>query len=192
MITSAIVCDDDIPQFFTSYALKEVLENKAETIIIYDDEEVEALKKYIPNIIDIYPKFLNGNGPFEIDDKATVKLNKVDREDDVFKNMLIPQLRVTIQLERKDTRYTSRSKSLSKLMQIRDSDDDNDDVGKQCVIMPQKIANLQQTVITVIIEDENDNDPVFKDGKKLIIGYPEESIAKQITLPYVAVIEVIS
>lgn len=160
-----------------------MVENKEETITVYDAEKEQILKNYMLKIMDVYPKSSNINEPFEIDADGNIKMKKVDREDDIFKNMIVPQYRVTIELVRKETNENLRK--INNLAEIREEIVEN-----QCVIMPKQIDNLQQTVVTVIIGDVNDNPPQFKDGKKLFIGYPEESVATQMALPYVAVIEV--
>lgn len=175
-VSSSIICDD-IPLLFTSYKKQEVTENEKATILVYDDNKEEILKNYELEIAEIYPF----KGPFKIED-GNIVMEKVDREDDRFEGVNLPQLRVTIMLNKKSSE--SKLKKTIPTYFAKSIEDD------QCVIMPNKINNLQQTIVTVILKDVNDNDPVFKDGNNIIVGYPEEVLASRISPPYVTIVEV--
>lgn len=188
-ISAAVVCND-LPLLFTSYSLKNVDEEKEDptTIVVYDDDDDEILEKYQLDIVEIFPQ-AKENGPFAIDNNGNLIMNTVNREDDIFKGMRSPQYRVTIELVKKGDK-TRGNKYLNKTNNIFDKYKKNyADEDDQCVIMPQEIQNLQRTVVTIMINDINDNEPKFE-SENLIIGYPDRELASVIAPPYLTVVQV--
>lgn len=116
----------------------------------------------------------------KLDESYNLIVEKLDREDALFKNMYQAQCRVTLQLEKKGT--INNYVNLNRTSKLEEDD-------QRCIIMPDKINNLKQTVVSIIIEDENDNSPQFKESN-LIVGYPEEKLVAAISATSLTTVEV--
>lgn len=194
IITSTVICND-LPRLFTVYVQKRADEEQEEPsiLVVYDkkDEAGEILKDYDLKIVEVFPQPNEGTGPFSIDADGNLVMAKVDREANIFSRMQLPQYRVTIELVKKTTNPRRSSTEFfttpAKSALITIDADEND----QCIIMPENIRNTQQTVVTVVINDQNDNDPVFE-VDKVTVGYPEEKLAAKVAPPYLTVVQVLT
>ncbi|XP_017778754.1 PREDICTED: cadherin-4-like [Nicrophorus vespilloides] len=97
---------------------------------------------------------------------------ELDREDHAFVDMIVPQYLVTVDLVKK-SENCEKAKTSRMQKEIVEH-----------INMYDQIENWEsRTVVTVLIEDENDHDPIFEPSKQ-IIAYPEEEIAKIIRPMY--------
>lgn len=123
-----------------------------------------------------------------------------DREDPVFGNVEVPQIRVLLQLLCEDETIAPEdniSESVSENRNhisyiippvpksINTIHPESPD-GRWYVLTDEINYSADHTVLTIIIEDENDNFPIFVNplSDAMFIGYPEASVAEQIMPPY--------
>lgn len=121
-----------------------------------------------------------------------------DRESETFSTYEVPQIQVTLQLScdgeiseesssadvlNSTTRYLTAVNPLSR--SIEPGTDD----GRWYVLASDIVHSARTTVLTIIIEDENDNAPVFVQPLAPIIGYPDATVAEQIMPAHVTVVQ---
>uniref|UniRef100_A0A336LM70 CSON014406 protein n=1 Tax=Culicoides sonorensis TaxID=179676 RepID=A0A336LM70_CULSO len=103
---------------------------------------------------------------FEVDSKTrSIKSRKFDRESPIFANESIPQFRITLKLvcPLKSPRISVNDQNLS-YVKVNDIS-----------------YSLDTTILSVIIEDINDNPPKFiKPDRDLVLGYPSTEIAQKL------------
>lgn len=118
-----------------------------------------------------------------------------DRESETFSAYEVPQIQVTLQLSCdgesdepfstnavNSTRYLQPTYSQSRFIEPGTAD------GRWYVLASDIVHSSRTTVLTIIIEDENDNVPVFLQPLQPIIGYPDPTVAEQIMPAEVAIV----
>lgn len=105
----------------------------------------------------------------------------IDREASIISNMYLPQFTVTLRLHDDNMENNRRKRSLLSEYSTEE---------RTWVYIEDDLPNLDnQTVVFVVIDDINDNAPVFINVKQAI-GYPTFELALEIFPPYVTVVEV--
>lgn len=121
-----------------------------------------------------------------------------DRESETFSTYEVPQIQVTLQLScegeiseepfstnvvNTTTRYPQPADIQTRFI-VPGTDD-----GRWYVLLASDVVHSSRTtVLTIIIEDENDNAPVFLQPLVPIIGYPDATVAEQIMPAQVVVV----
>lgn len=119
-----------------------------------------------------------------------------DRESETFSTYDVPQIQVTLQLSCDDEILEEPSSTVvdnstrqlrPAYLQSRFIEPGTED-GRWYVLASDIVHSSRTTVLTIIIEDENDNEPVFLQPLAPIIGYPDATIAELIMPAQVAVV----
>lgn len=185
-MSSLTICDDK-PVGAYSVLVKRVQENNEPvSLLVYDpSENPNLLNEFKYEIREVYPE--EGTHLFKIDDDGNLLVDTLDRELEIFKNMYVAQYRVVLELvEKSSASKTIHKRSLDGYFNQKLEEDMD-----ECVLIKDKILNIPQTIISVIVEDINDNAPKFKNNiQNLVLGLPKEEIASKIPSTYITKIEV--
>ncbi|KAF5273576.1 hypothetical protein FQR65_LT04574 [Abscondita terminalis] len=107
-----------------------------------------------------------------------LNIDPISLEMDQIKNLLNPQFTVNLQLMSDQGSVTNEM--------IESADDEN----RHWLYLPEKIPRTSNNLlVSVIIKDDNDHEPVFKVGSKLTVGYPMKSLLNAISPPYLVKVE---
>lgn len=121
-------------------------------------------------------------GWFSISDLGTLNMAAIDREDKDIVQMYKPQVQVLVKAKK-----TSSPNQISVRRLRRDVGTPENNKW----IFAEDLDYQQNTMlINVIIEDENDNAPIFKGESKIVIGYPSSKVAQNIAPPYLVQVQV--
>ncbi len=117
-----------------------------------------------------------------------------DREDRIFSEYEVPQIQIKLKLNCGDAsadsqseRYPSPSMNATQFQLPRSIDPSLSD-GRWYTLTNDIDFTSDVTVINIIIEDVNDNKPIFDPSTPSLIGYPEPEIANHIIPSYLIVI----
>ncbi|KAJ6625244.1 Protocadherin-15, partial [Pseudolycoriella hygida] len=115
----------------------------------------------------------------------TLETYSLDREDAIFKNYEVPQIQINLRLYCGETpildSHSRRQQPLSpSVTQSSRGIDPSISDGRWYTLTNDIDFRPDMTVITIIIEDVNDNHPVFDPLTPSLIGYPEPGIANHI------------
>lgn len=110
-----------------------------------------------------------------------------DREDRIFNEYAVPQIQIKLKLNCGDVitpasqfqRYQPYSENVTQLQLSRSIDPSISD-GRWYTLTNDIDFTSDLTVINIIIEDVNDNHPIFDPSTPSLIGYPEPEIANHI------------
>lgn len=116
-----------------------------------------------------------------------------DREDPIFNEYEVPQIQIKLKLNCDDvTPATSQSEqrlpSFRNATQSVRSIDPSIGDGRWYALVNDIDFTSDLTVINIIIEDVNDNYPIFDPSTPSLVGYPEPAIANHIIPSHVVVI----
>lgn len=151
------------------------------SLIVLTLKEEEAHTDIIDSVIDnceyVIENVVPSTDIFSIDEVTHKLVSTIfDREDVIFTDVLIPQYQITLRLSQctETTNIVSRSKR---------------DLGY--VYTDDIEYEWSLTMLTVIIEDINDNEPIFisPTESRTVIGYPEAEVAESILPPYLTIVQ---
>lgn len=117
-----------------------------------------------------------GTDIFSIDEVTHKLVSTIfDRENPIFTAVLVPQFQITLRLACTETSDTI-SRSKRELGYVY-----TDDI----------INEWSLTMLNVIIEDINDNAPIFilPTESRTVLGYPEPEVAEKILPPYLTIVQ---
>lgn len=108
----------------------------------------------------------------------------LDREDTIFNDYEVPQIQIKLKLNCGDittvvSQFQPSSVNVTQLQTLRSIDPSIGD-GRWYTLTNDIDFTSDQTVINIIIEDVNDNRPIFDPSTPSLIGYPEPEIANHI------------
>lgn len=114
-----------------------------------------------------------------------LECDSFDREDSIFNEYEVPQIQIKLKLicdgqiaASQQERYQPYSVNVTQLPIPRSIDPSIG--GRWYTLMNDIDFASDMTVINIIIEDENDNSPIFDPSTPSLIGYPEPEIANHI------------
>ncbi|KAL5290869.1 hypothetical protein ACFFRR_010328 [Megaselia abdita] len=176
-VEAIIPCDDHA---MVSHALlvKEIEEEKEEFII---GSNVEGC---IFEVIGSVPS--DEENPFFKVDKSTQEIvsRKIDREADVFKNMIKAQIQLTVRLNCPEELRESRSKRSIFEEPVLENN--------HLLYLDDIPLKIDTTIISVILKDINDNAPVFVvPSSSDPIGYPDSEVNQDILPDYLIKVKAI-
>ncbi|KAK5645622.1 hypothetical protein RI129_004086 [Pyrocoelia pectoralis] len=95
---------------------------------------------------------------------------------DAIKDLLVPQFIVNLKL--RPTAPKLRNLTLIQNVNFEE------DVHKWVLLPKHLLRESDSLLVSVIINDVNNNPPIFKEGSKLLIGYPVKKLARQLSLTH--------
>lgn len=129
---------------------------------------------------------------FEIDSETgNLQSLAIDREWSVIYSMYQPQFTVTLRLVN-ETAESRRKRSYMEDYLLRPKFAYDTDSDRTWTYVENQIMNLpNQVVVYVVVDDINDNSPVFE-KTDFVVGYPSQDLALEILPPYITVVQVIN
>lgn len=115
---------------------------------------------------------------------------KIDREAGVISNMIVSQyiVKVGVALKGQARSRIPRMANHSALSHYQYYDVGSE---REWITLAGSLDNLDDvTVVAVIVDDINDNSPEFVQGSKITVGYPVEDLVKELSPPYLTVVQV--
>lgn len=104
-------------------------------------------------------------------------------------SMYLPQFTVTLRLVN-ETEETRRKRSFLEDYLLKPKFTYDTDGDRTWAYVEDQIINLpNQVVVYVVVDDINDNSPVFE-KTDFVVGYPSQDLALEILPPYVTVVQV--
>lgn len=164
------VCQDGDTAVDKSLIVLTLKEEEKHTDII--DTVVENCEYTIENVVPAV-----GADIFSIDEVTHKLVSTIfDREDPVFTDVVIPQFQITLRLGQCADSSDTLSRSKRELGYVYTDDINNE---------------WSLTMLNVIIEDINDNAPIFilPTESRTVLGYPEPEVAEKILPPYLAIVQ---
>lgn len=164
------VCQDGNTSVDKSLIVLTLKEEEAHTDII--DSVIEDCEYTIENVVPAL-----GTDIFSIDEVTHKLVSTIfDREDPIFTDVLIPQFQITLRLGQCTGSSDTLSRSKRELGYVYTDDINNE---------------WSLTMLNVIIEDINDNEPVFilPSESRTVLGYPEPEVAEKILPPYLTIVQ---
>lgn len=117
-----------------------------------------------------------------------LRVAPIDREMDEIVNMLVPQFVLDLKLIKVNNKSISYSTISNSNFNLRAENEEN----REWIYIPDSVPHRSdQLILTFIIDDVNDNPPVFDQGEKLVVGYPTKELAQQMAPPYLTQVHVI-
>ncbi|KAK9739853.1 hypothetical protein QE152_g8638 [Popillia japonica] len=188
-VDSDEVCDDGARVTY-SLLVKNIEENSAQILLpsAYPDENIA----YILEINDVSPSA--GAGRFYVsEDGQSIGCQALDRESSDFAGMAVTQYTVTISVTELDgeevtnQNYRNNVARISNETYVQSLASSRAD-SEQYILINDILNSPTRTIITIIVEDVNDNRPVFP-VTSMVVGYPSSTLLSVIAPPYIVQVE---
>ncbi|KAB0796376.1 hypothetical protein PPYR_10437 [Photinus pyralis] len=117
------------------------------------------------------------NPPLFTVENGHLKSSSINLQMDQIKNLLVPQFTVNLKLRQKAP--TLRNLTSVRALNVKAEE------SRQWVLLPTQLRRESDSLlVSVIINDINNNPPVFKEGTNLVVGYPVQKLVHELHPPY--------
>ncbi|KAK4878956.1 hypothetical protein RN001_007102 [Aquatica leii] len=137
------------------------LQTKNSIMVIHVTEHIETRIKlpcqyyYAVCLYEIIDQYPNTNPLLFSSNLGYLYIAPIDREMNIIINMNVPQFQIRLRLVKSTHVAVKR-----------------DAKNREWVNVPEIVTNeIDQLLLSVIIDDVNDNPPIFREGTKLVVGY---------------------
>lgn len=186
-VTTVNQCGDKY-QVDSSLIIHNLIENKGHEIM-----DVTVVQDCEYSVFHVEPESLSNI--FSIENNMLTS-KAFDREGIEFIDMALPQFQMTLKLSCPE--IVNKGKISSKSFQNSTNNPLIQSTSKSITTLQQRADDVRQyiltenikhlwdtTMLTIIIEDENDNDPIFVNpAANVLLGFPEPKVAEKILVPF--------